>query len=227
LNEVELQRAYYAETAGKYDGMHAPEPLALAFLDSAIEMLGAGSILEVGAGTGKVTEHLIRRHPTAKVTGIEPVSAMRDVALRRGVTLVDGDVTRLAFGDRSFDLVCCNAVLHHVRHPEVAVAEMLRVARHAIFISDGNNFGQGRWWARTTKQALHLLGLWPLVNLIKTRGRGYMVSEGDGVAYSYSLFTNYAQIKAACRTVHLLGLSGSGASLYRSTEKLALLGLKT
>jgi ubiquinone/menaquinone biosynthesis C-methylase UbiE len=226
LNEVELQRAYYAETAGKYDGMHAPEPLALAFLDTAIELLAAASVLEIGAGTGKVTEHLMQRHPTAKITGIEPVGALRDIASKRGVNLLDGDVTRMTFADASFDLVCCNSVLHHVRHPEVAVAEMLRVARLGIFICDDNNFAQGRWWVRSVKQAAHLLGLWPVVNFVKTRGRGYMVTEGDGVAYSYSVFTNYAQVQTGCRAVHLLNLADASPNLYRSAAKLALLGIK-
>ena len=226
MNEVNLQRAYYAETAEKYDGMHAPEPLALAFLDTAIEMLGAASVLEIGSGTGKVTEHLIERHPRAKITGIEPVAELRAIALKRGVNLLDGDATRMAFADASFDLVCCNSVLHHIRHPEVAVAEMLRVSRLGIFICDDNNFAQGRLWVRAIKQAAHLLGLWPLANFIKTRGRGYLVTEGDGIAYSYSLFNNYAQLRAGCRTVHLLNLSNTGPNLYRSAAKLALLGVK-
>jgi ubiquinone/menaquinone biosynthesis C-methylase UbiE len=226
LNEVELQRAYYTETAGKYDGMHAPEPLALAFLDTAIEMLGAASVLEIGAGTGKVTEHLMQRHPRAKITGIEPVGALREIALKRGVNLVDGDATHMEFADGSFDLVCCNSVLHHIRHPQVAVAEMLRVAKVGVFICDDNNFAQGRWWVRSIKQAAHALGLWPLLNLIKTRGRGYMVTEGDGVAYSYSLFNNYAQVQAGCSKVHLLNLSNTSPNLYRSAAKLALLGVK-
>lgn len=226
MNEVELQRAYYAETAGKYDGMHAPEPLALAFLDTAIEMLGAASVLEIGAGTGKVTEHLMHRHPRAKIIGIEPVGALREIAVKRGVDLVDGDATAMTFADASFDLVCCNSVLHHIRDPGVAVAEMLRVARLGVFICDDNNFAQGRWWMRSIKQAAHLVGLWPLLNLIKTRGRGYMVTEGDGVAYSYSLFNNYDQVRAGCRMVHLLNLSNTGPNLYRSASKLALLGIK-
>ncbi len=28
--------------------------------------------------------------------------------------------------------------------------------------------------------------LWPLVNFVKTKGKGYHYTEGDGVLYSYS-----------------------------------------
>lgn len=68
------------------------------------------------------------------------------------------------------------------------MSEMLRVAQKAIFISDANNFGQGRFLARTAKQALNALGLWKTVDFIKTKGKGYTISEGDGLAYSYSVF---------------------------------------
>lgn len=98
--------------------------------------------------------------------------------------LIDGDALSLQFGDGHFDLVCEFGVLHHIKTPARAVAEMLRVSKKAIFISDSNNFGQGAYIGRSFKQALNLFGLWPIVDLIKTKGRGYTISEGDGLAYS-------------------------------------------
>jgi hypothetical protein len=103
---------------------------------------------------------------------------------------------------------------------------MLRVAKKAVFISDANNFGQGRLLARTLKQAINALGLWGLADLVKTGGKGYLCSEGDGLAYSYSVFSDYRQIKAACTRVHLLDTAGGGSNLYRSAAHVALLGIK-
>jgi ubiquinone/menaquinone biosynthesis C-methylase UbiE len=85
--------------------------------------------------------------------------------------LMDGDGQALAFADGTFDLVCAFGVLHHVPHPRKVVREMLRVSRRSVFISDANSFGQGRPIVRLAKQAIHALGLWPLANFIKTRGR--------------------------------------------------------
>jgi len=79
-----------------------------------------------------------------------------------------------------------NLGLHHIRKPALAVAEMLRVATKAIFLSDSNNFGHGSPLGRSIKQTIDLLGLWPLADWIKTKGKGYTISEGDGLAYSYS-----------------------------------------
>jgi SAM-dependent methyltransferase len=42
---------------------------------------------------------------------------------------VEGDVSALPFEYGSFDLVGCARVLHHVRRPELVVAELSRVAR--------------------------------------------------------------------------------------------------
>jgi SAM-dependent methyltransferase len=45
------------------------------------------------------------------------------------VLLQEGDATRLAFVDDSFDLVLCRSSLHHMPDPAVAAAEMARVCR--------------------------------------------------------------------------------------------------
>ena len=76
------------------------------------------------------------------------------------------------------------------------------------------------------KQTFHALGLWPLVDFIKTRGRGYTISEGDGLAYSYSVFNNYRQIRAQCTSVHLINTLDAGINPYRTATHVALLGIK-
>jgi ubiquinone/menaquinone biosynthesis C-methylase UbiE len=154
---------------------------------------------------------------------------LRDIAYRNGISradLIEGDVLALPFEDGAFDLVCEYGVLHHIQTPARAVAEMLRVAKKAVFIADSNNFGQGSVFARTMKQTFHALGLWPLVDFIKTRGRGYTISEGDGLAYSYSVFNDYRQIRAQCRSVHVINTVDAGINPYRTATHVALLGIK-
>jgi SAM-dependent methyltransferase len=140
--------------------------------------------------------------------------------------LIEGDGQALAFADGTFDLVCAFGVLHHVPHPRNAVGEMLWVARRAVFISDSNNFRQGQPMVRLAKQAIRALRLWPLANFLKTRGKGYAISDGDGLFYSHSVFDDYPQITAQCAHVHLLNTSESGPDIYRSASHVAMLGLK-
>ena len=230
---VLLQRNYYRTTADQYDRMHNSSAdshaFALAVLVSMIDFFGIQSILDVGSGTGRALLAIKRSHPAVRLVGIEPSPEMRSQGHTNGLAaneLIDGDAQSLSFGDESFDLVCEFGALHHIPKPRKAVCEMLRVARKGIFISDGNNFGQGSLISRCVKQVINAFGFWPVADFIKTRGRGYMISDGDGVAYSYSVFNDYDQIAALCKRIHLINTEGSGPNLYRSAPHIALLGLK-
>ena len=60
------------------------------------------------------------------------------------------------------------------------VAEMIRVVKRAIFLSDSNRFGQGSRAARLLKTALYKTGLWRTARFVQTKGKMYTLSEGDG-----------------------------------------------
>jgi ubiquinone/menaquinone biosynthesis C-methylase UbiE len=227
-----IQREYYARTAGAYDDMHlgdAEHEFATRIMLAAMDHLQVRSVLDIGSGTGRALRHIKQARPETRVLGIEPVAELRQIGHRNGITaeeLVDGDATRLPFRDGEFDLVCEFGVLHHIRNPQDAVREMLRVSRKAILISDSNNFGQGGFASRTFKQLLDACGLWRLVDLVKTRGKGYTISEGDGLAYSYSVYNNYRQIRAQCRSVHVMNTTPGGINPYRSASHVVLLGIR-
>jgi len=232
-DEVQIQRNYYAQTATSYDSMHLYEKdehfFALSWMLAIIDFYELTSILDVGAGTGRTIAYLKQKRPDIRVVGIEPVAELREVGYQKNISrkeLIEGDATKMPFPDNSFDLVCEFAVLHHIRTPDNAVREMLRVANKAVFISDANRFGQGSPLARFAKTMINSLGLWAAANYIKTRGKGYMISEGDGLAYSYSVFDNYNLIRSKCRTVHLLNTHDANKNLFRTAPHVALLGVK-
>jgi len=227
-----LQRSYYASTAAHYDAMHVRAGdehfFALHLLDAVIRLHDFRSLLDVGAGTGRAAQFLQPRHPHLRILSVEPVAELREVGHAAGLgrdQLVDGDATRLPFGDGEFDLACEFGALHHIRDPRKAVREMLRVGRRGIFISDHNNFGSGSRLARTLKQAINAVGLWKVADFVKTRGRGYTISEGDGLAYSYSVFNDLPEIQRTC-DVYVLNTTPGGANPYRTASHIALLGLK-
>jgi ubiquinone/menaquinone biosynthesis C-methylase UbiE len=230
---VRIQRAYYAETAHRYDDMHVNEDdehsFALRFMISTLTHLGVRSVLDIGCGTGRGLLKIKQYLPHIDVVGIEPSAELRQIGHANGLSeaeLIDGNGEALVFADASVDLVCEFGALHHIPRPAQAVAEMLRVARKAIFISDSNNFGQGGRLGRLSKQVFNTARLWPLVDWIKTKGKGYTISEGDGLAYSYSVFNDYKQVRAKCKSIHLLSTSDSGPNLYRTSTHVALLGIK-
>jgi len=206
----EIQRAYYASTAANYDAMHVADHdehyLALEYVAGFMAMSGLTSVLDVGSGTGRAVRYLAERG--MQVKGVEPVPELIERAVgKNGISpdlIIRGTGESLPFPSASFDAVCEFAVLHHVPQPDKIVAEMIRVARRAIFLSDSNRFGQGPMTARVAKLALYRLGLWPLANWAKTRGRGYLLSEGDGLSYSYSVYDSLDQLMAWADRVFLL-----------------------
>ncbi len=212
---AELQARYYTGTASAYDAMHVHEDdghaVALQFISSLIEQTQLRSVLDVGCGTGRALRHFRAAHPSLRVLGVEPIGALIRHAMEMHnvpanlVGCARGE--SLPFADASFDAVCELGILHHVADPNAVVGEMLRVARRAVFISDSNRFGQGSWLGRRAKLALWRLGLWPLANFLKTRGRGYSVSAGDGLSYSYSVFDSYDLLAAWADRIILIPVS--------------------
>ena len=101
-------------------------------------------ILDVGTGTGLIALELCRQSAEVHVTGVDLAAHMlavarenvlrSEVASRIALTLVDAK--SLPFGDRTFDAVLCNSILHHIPEPAVAVREMLRVTARALFVRD-------------------------------------------------------------------------------------------
>lgn len=200
------QRAYYEETAAEYRRMHVSEGdehyRALSYIAAMSGTWGISSFLDVGSGTGRAVQYLHERG--FHVKGVEPVEALiKEAAAPVREIIQHGRGEALPFQDASFDAVCKFGVLHHVRRPELVVREMLRVARKAVFLSDANRFGQGRRSVRLLKLILSKAGLWPLANFIKTRGKIYSYSEGDGIFYSYSVYDSLSQVSQWADDVYI------------------------
>ncbi|WP_068076500.1 class I SAM-dependent methyltransferase [Novosphingobium lentum] len=92
------------------------------------------SILNVGAGFGFDSVPLV--DSGASVTCID-YSPMIVALGKKGLPearWVGGFSHALPFQDDSFDIVCCNAALHHMRSAPVALREMLRVLKPGGFM---------------------------------------------------------------------------------------------
>ena len=213
-----LQAKYYEQSAAAYDDLHnASEDhehnLALRYIDMISNAFGLHTFLDVGAGTGRGMMYL--RDRGKDVRGVEPVAAMIEKAESNGLPkglLVQGDGYALPFADASFDAVLECGVLHHVADPARVVAEMTRVAKRAVFLSDSNRFGQGRPAARLLKTALYKCGLWRAARFVQTSGRMYIVSKEDGIQYSYSVFDSYNQLAGGTQQIWLLPTAGEQSS---------------
>jgi ubiquinone/menaquinone biosynthesis C-methylase UbiE len=112
-----------------------------------------------------------------------------------------GSRYELPFEDKAFDAALNAGFGHHVAKPGRVVAEMVRVAKRAVFLADSNRFGQGRQLARLTKIASYKCGLWRASRYLQTKGKMYTISEGDGLAYSYSVFDSYDPLATSMQRI--------------------------
>jgi ubiquinone/menaquinone biosynthesis C-methylase UbiE len=107
-----------------------------------------GRAIDIGTGPGQIVVKLARRLTRWKFVGVDRspgmiaqanenlASAGSELAGRVEFQVADGN--GLPFAEKSFDLILCNSVLHHLAQPEKLFAEIARLARPgaAILLRD-------------------------------------------------------------------------------------------
>jgi len=105
-------------------------------LDKMLTGLQPETVVEIGAGEGRITERLVERFPNAAVVGLDlPDTNLADEWQDIDVPMFFGDATRMPFVDKSIDLVVGLEVLEHVPQPERALADIARVCRGFAILS--------------------------------------------------------------------------------------------
>jgi ubiquinone/menaquinone biosynthesis C-methylase UbiE/uncharacterized protein YbaR (Trm112 family) len=103
-------------------------------------LLPGSTVLTICGGSGIDAELLVRKGAHVILSDIAAgvVLQARERSDRFGLDLdlVVADAEALPFGDASVDIVYVHDGLHHLERPAVGLAEMARVARHAVAISE-------------------------------------------------------------------------------------------
>jgi SAM-dependent methyltransferase len=95
----------------------------------------------IDSGTGAGTLALALAPLVREVVGVDIVPELLEQARKgapKNVTFIEGDATKLPLESGSFDLACTRRTLHHVAHPEPAIAELARVTAPGghVFVDD-------------------------------------------------------------------------------------------
>lgn len=95
-----------------------------------------GTVLDVGGGHGQIAVPLVRGGWQATVFGSGPECGRRLSSLLADGTyrFFSGDLLDLPFPDRHFDVVSSFRLLTHCERWEELIAELCRVARHAVVV---------------------------------------------------------------------------------------------
>ena len=144
-----MQKFYEGVTFPGYDGIDSPSVLMDKatksgfgrWLDEAIPPLA--SVLEVGCGTGQMTNFL-GLVSTRKVMGIDQsISSLllgqqfRERFDLKNVSFVQGNIFTLPAKNSSVDVLICSGVLHHTPDPEGGFKELLKKVKKDGYIVIG------------------------------------------------------------------------------------------
>lgn len=129
------------QAAGFSKGVPLRDPAALQRIVKLSGVSSSDSVLDLGCGPGIVACAFARVART--VVGIDATDAMLETAAREAqsqglgnVRFARGDLYHSDLPDASFDVVSTRFVVHHLQRPQEAVAEMARLARRVVVLTD-------------------------------------------------------------------------------------------
>jgi SAM-dependent methyltransferase len=139
----------YERFMGRWSRAMAPQLVTFADLPR------QARVLDVGCGTGALTEALLAAAPKSQVTGIdiseEYVAYAKQAKASKRAHFEVGDAQELSFPDHSFDATLSLLVINFIPDARKAVGEMARVVRRdGIVCAAVWDYGQGmemlRWF---------------------------------------------------------------------------------
>jgi SAM-dependent methyltransferase len=124
-----VSKAWDSPAAELYERVRPTYPQsAIAFITEELGIGESSELLDLAAGTGKLTRALL--HTGARVTAVEPLDGMRSVLARElpEVTAMAGSAEEIPLEDGSVDAVFVGQAFHWF-NPEKAPREVARVLR--------------------------------------------------------------------------------------------------
>ncbi len=211
--EREARAGSFAAVAGQYErGRPSYPPQAVDWLlgERALE------VLDLGAGTGKLTEALLGRGHS--VTAVEPLAEMSHILQERlpQARVIAGTAEHLPLPDHSVDAVVVGAAFHWFEQQR-ALVEIARVLRAGGVLGLlGNTFDVSVAWVGALREilgppAIQRPGHWPSPELL----RRFFTDVGDGE------FPHSQQVRLA--TLRDLACSRSNVAIMPEHERALLL----
>ena len=92
-------------------------------------------ILDFGSGSSCI---LAKKFPDLNITSMDIMPSKEDNYIQ-----YNGDVKRLPFDDKAFDIVICCFVIHHIEDQQSIIKELKRISKYIIIYEDDLN--QAPW----------------------------------------------------------------------------------
>src|SRR3989339_521518 len=168
-DESEKQRLRMQATQ-LYDGPHFLDP----FLKKGIK------VMDVGCGTGDIARYVANKIKTGQVVAVDRDKDKIDTnVINNGGTKMAhidycvGDVYHLAYPDNSFDLTSTRFLLMHLKYPQRAISEMMRVTKPGGFVVAHEGIHNAIWFNPALKHFKIILNAWKC--LMKKKGQDHSI----------------------------------------------------
>jgi SAM-dependent methyltransferase len=139
-SNIDDVRARFGATAERVSD-HARQQIETVREQLRTFVVPSGDERAIDSGTGAGTLALALAPLVREVVGVDIVPELLEQARKEApanVSFLEGDATKLPFEIGSFDLACTRRTLHHIAHPEPAIAELARVTVPGghVFVDD-------------------------------------------------------------------------------------------
>jgi ubiquinone/menaquinone biosynthesis C-methylase UbiE len=132
-----------AQEAADYDAMDHRGPNE-AFAADCLQFTSFRRALDVGTGTALIPIAMCTRAASLEMLGVDLSAHMLELArknveragLAERIHVKQIDAKALPFADGEFEAVVSNSIVHHIPDPAHALGEMIRVAKHVVFVRD-------------------------------------------------------------------------------------------
>lgn len=181
-------------------------------------ILDAGSVLDVGCGTGLILRKARELGHRGRLVGLDPAGAMLDVGRcdRSDIEWIEGDLSTVRF-DGEFDLVFMTGHVFQVFLSDDDVLQMLRSARQALtdhgrFIFETRNPSARaweRWISGNASEISH-----PTGGVARMEYREPAEAEGEYVSFThYFTAPTFDGVEQSHSTLRFMGVEQLNAFL--------------
>ncbi|MCR4307655.1 MAG: class I SAM-dependent methyltransferase [Candidatus Berkelbacteria bacterium] len=93
-------------------------------------------LLDVGCGDGEMLRFLHAHSPTWKMHGIDitPNTLNSARSDNPGFQFKDGSIYEIPYEANTFNVIFCGETIEHLEHPQIAIAELFRVAKPGGYV---------------------------------------------------------------------------------------------
>ena len=216
-------------TAAAYDDMHVSgldeHFLALSWLSSLIKLYKIGSLLDVGCGTGRCMRFLKAEELPITLVGVEPVEELRVIGRQRGLSDTNSSkathwLCLLPIGPSILCVRSVSCIISRItKRPYRKCAGLLDAQ---CLFPIPTTLGRADQLREQLSKEFMQFRLWRAFDLVRTKGKGFHYSEGDGIYYSYSVFNDVPVLRRRFSDLHFMSTQPSAANLYRTAPHLAV-----